>query len=155
MHLPLWRGDPLLHRRFAHQEGSRDLAHRQSGHDAQSQRDLLRVRQFRVAADEEQAQEIVPVVLVVEVVDELRFDVFEVGQLVFVGQRGELLFPTRTIQTDVATDEDQPGCRIARRAAGRAAFNARETGVLKRLLRRVEIAEVSPAAPRWPAGEPR
>ena len=69
---PLGAGDALLHRRFADQEGARDLLDREARDDAQRQRDLLRRRQIGMAADEQQPQHVVAVVGAVEPLGESR-----------------------------------------------------------------------------------
>ena len=62
----LGAGDALLHRRLADQEGARNLAYREARDDAQRQRDLLRVGQRLVAADEHQPQHVVAIMRSVE-----------------------------------------------------------------------------------------
>ncbi|MBP0649679.1 FadR family transcriptional regulator, partial [Mycobacterium tuberculosis] len=58
--------DVRFHRRLADQEGARDAGERQAGDDAQRQRHLLRRRQLRVAADEQQTQHVVTAMRLVE-----------------------------------------------------------------------------------------
>ena len=83
--------DALLHRGFRDQEGARDLLDRQARDDAQRQRDLLRRRQVRMAADEQQPQDVVAVVRAVEPLGELLLGVVEIGDRVVLGQRLLLL----------------------------------------------------------------
>ncbi len=59
-------GDALLHGALADQEGAGDLRHGEAGDDAQGERDLLGRRQLGMAADEEQAQDVVAVLRPVE-----------------------------------------------------------------------------------------
>ena len=56
---------------LADQEGARDLLDREPRHDAQRQRDLLRRRQVRMAADEQQPQDVVAIMRAVEPLGEL------------------------------------------------------------------------------------
>ena len=76
------------------QEGARDLLDRQSGDDAQRQRDLLGRRQIGMAADEQEAQDVVAIVLAVEALGQLGFGVVQIGNDL-LGRQRLLLVPAR------------------------------------------------------------
>ncbi len=99
-------------------------AHRQAGDDAQRERDLLGRRQLRMAADEQQAQDVVAIVRVVQPLGDRGLGIAEVRQRVIVRQRLALGLPARRVDADVAADHDQPGGGIARRAVARPGLRA-------------------------------
>ena len=139
----LGAGDALLHRRLADQEGARDLLHRQAGDDAQRERDLLGCRQFGMAADEQQPQDVVAVMRAVEPFGELLLGVVEVGDRLVLGQRLLLAVAPHLVDRDVAPDHDQPRRGIARRTVLRPALQRAQARVLERFLGGVEIAEIA------------
>jgi hypothetical protein len=141
---PLGARDALLHGALADEERLGDLRHRQPRHDAQRERDLLRAGQVRMAAGEQQPQDVVAVVRVVQPVDERALGIVEIGQRRLVlGQRlGPLLAPDG-VERHVAPDHDEPGRRIARRAVLRPRLERLEGGFLERFLGPVEIAEIA------------
>ena len=135
--------DALLHGGLAHQEGLRDLLHRQAADDAQRQRDLLRRRQLRMAADEQQPQDVVLVVLAVEPVGQRRLGIVEIRQHRLVRQFRLLRLPADLIHRGIAADQDQPGGGIARRAVLRPVLQRAQAGLLEGFLGRIEIPEVA------------
>ena len=140
---PLGAGDALLHGAVADQEGAGDLLDRQAADDAQGQGDLLGDRQVGMAADEQQAQDVVAVVGPVQPFGQRLLDVVEVGDGVLVGQRLLAAAAAGLVDGGVAADEDQPGGWIARRPLLRPGLERAQAGVLERLLGDVEIAEIA------------
>ena len=140
---PLRPRDALLHRGFRDQEGARDLLDGQAGDDAKRERDLLRRRQVRMAADEQQPQDVVAIMRTVEPLGELLLGVAEIGDRVFLGQRLLLLAPPEIVDRDIAADHDQPGCGIARRAVLRPALQRPQACVLEGFLGGIEVAEIA------------
>ena len=136
-------GDALLHRGFGDQERARDLLDGKAGDDAQRQRDLLRRRQVRMTADEQQPQNVVAIMRAVEPLGELLLGVIEIGDRLVLGQRLLLAAAPDVVDRDVAPDHDQPRRGIARRAVLRPALQRAQAGVLERLLGGVEIAEIA------------
>ena len=142
-HPRLGARDALLHGGFRHQEGARDLLDGKAGDDAQRERDLLRRRQVRMAADEQQPQDVVAVMRAVEPFGELLLGVVEVGDRRVLGQRLLLPAPPDIVDRDIAPDHDQPGRRIARRAVLRPALQRAQAGVLEGFLGGIEVAEIA------------
>ena len=101
-------------------------AHGQAGDDAQRERDLLRRRQVRMAADEEQAQHVVAIMRAVEPLGDRRSRCRSRSEISSSGGSGCCLLRACATSSmrDVAADEDQPGRRIARRAVLRPAASA-------------------------------
>jgi hypothetical protein len=139
----LGAGDPLLHRRLADQEGASDLPDRQARDDAQGHGHLLGGRQVRMAADEQQPQHVVAIVLAVQPVDQGRLGVLQVGDQLLRRQGGRLALLAHPVQGGVATDQDQPGGRVARRPVLRPGLQGPQAGVLVRLLGGVQVAEIA------------
>ena len=135
--------DALLHGGLADQEGARDLCDRQAGDDAQRERDLLGRRQVGVAADEQQAQDVVAVVRAVEPLGELGFGVVQIRNDVLGRQRFLFAPAPRLIERDVAPDQDEPGGGVARRTVLRPVPQRPQARLLERFLRRVEVAEIA------------
>lgn len=138
--------DALLHRRLADQERASDLRHGEARHDPQRERDLLGRRELGVAADEQQAQDVIAVVRSVEALCEVRLgplEVSEAREAFLRRQLGLLAASSRGIDRRVAPDENQPGGRIARRAILRPRLECAQARVLERLLGDLEIAEVA------------
>jgi hypothetical protein len=135
--------DALLHGDLADQEGMSDLPDGKARHNAQRQRDLLGIRQLRVAAYEEEAQDVVAVVRSVEPLRQLRLGVLEVGDS-FVRRQGILLTaPANTIEHRIAAHQDQPGRGIARRSVLRPALEGAQTSFLEGFLGCIQIAEIA------------
>jgi len=103
----------------------------------------LRRRQFRMAADEQQPQNIVAVVRAVKPLGKLLLGVVEIGDRLVLGQRRLLFGAPDVVDRDVAPDHDQPRRGIARRTVLRPAFQRAQAGVLERLLGGIEIAEIA------------
>ena len=135
--------DALLHGGLAHQEGAGDLFYGEAGDDAQRERDLLRRRQLGMAADEEEAEDVVAIVRAVEALRQRVLRVVQVRDDRLLGQRFLPAAPPHGVDGGVAPDEDEPGGGIARRAVLRPASERAQAGVLERLLRRVEIAKIA------------
>ena len=147
-------GDALFHGALADQEGAGDLLHVEAADDAQGEGDLLGRGQTRVAADEEEAQDVVAVLGRVEALGERRLPVVEVGEDL-LRRQGLLLRPApHRIDRDVAPDEDEPGERVPRRPLVGPRLQRFEAGLLERLLGRVEVAEIPQqrAHGLWPRG---
>ena len=141
---------------LADQEGARDLRDRQAGHDAQRQRDLLGRGQIGMAADEQEAQDVVAVVRAVEPLGERGFGIVQVGDGLFGGQRFLLAAgAARCVERDVAADQDEPGGGIARRTVLRPVLQRPQAGLLERLLGRYRGRGNSAAARRAPGDAPR
>jgi hypothetical protein len=124
----------LLHRRFADEEGAGDLPDRQPRHDPEGQSDLLGRRQVGMAADEQEPQNVVPIVVPVQPVHSLFLHVLQIGNLVL---RRKLLVTGQLaygIEGGVAAHEDQPGGRIARRAVLRPGLEGAKASLLEGLL---------------------
>src|SRR5690349_17891125 len=75
--------DSLLHRALADDECARDLRDRESRDDTKRERDLLRGWKLRMAADEEQPENVVPVMRTVEALGDLFLGVFEIRNRFF------------------------------------------------------------------------
>ena len=84
-------GDALLHGALAHQEGARDLRHGEAGDDAQGERDLLGRRQLGMAADEEQAQDVVAILRPVELLGDGGLGILQIREQLLGRQRLLLL----------------------------------------------------------------
>ena len=119
-------------------------AHGQAGDDAQRERDLLRRRQVGMAADEQEAQDVVAVMRAVEALGERRLGVLEVGDRLV---RRERLGRGRCRRT--ASIAALRPTRISQAAGSRGgpfcgqALQGAQAGVLEGLLRRVEVAEIA------------
>ncbi len=100
-----------------------------------------------MAADEQQAQDVVAVVGAVQPLGQGRLGVAEIGQLVLVGQGVVAAGLADLIDGDVAADEDQPRGRIARRAVGWPGLQRPQAGLLVGLLGDVEVPEVAQQRP--------
>ncbi len=114
--------DPLLHRDVAHQERAGDLGNGEAADDPQREGDLLRGGELRVAAHEEQSEEVVAVVRVVELLGERALGVAQVGQRHLPWQLALLFAPSHAVERGVAADEDEPRHGVARRAVFRPAL---------------------------------
>lgn len=139
----LGAGDALLHRRFADEKGTGDLPDGEPRYDAQCKRDLLGCRKRRVAADEEQPQDVVAVMRPVEAIGEFTLPVVEIGEQFLRRQCRLARLPPHLVDAAVAADEDEPGGGIARRTGTGPVFQRPDTGLLERLLRQIEIAKVT------------
>jgi len=139
----LARGDALLHRGFRDQEGARDLLHGEARDDAQRERDLLGRRQFGMAADEQEAQDIVAIMRAVEPLGNRVLGVAEIGDcLIILGQRlllaGALMSSIATLRPTMISHA--AGSRGGPFAASSSARAGSHSG---RLLGGVEIAEIT------------
>ncbi len=100
-----------------------------------------------MAADEQQAKDIVAVVGPVEPLGHRSLDVVEVGELVLVRQGGVAGGLADLVDGDVAADEDQPSGRIARRPLLGPGLQGPEASLLIGLLGGVQVAEVAQQRP--------
>ncbi len=117
---------------------------RQARDDAQCQRDLLRRRELRMAADEQQPQDVVAIMRAIETLGELALGIVQIGyRVVVLRQRLLLRAAADIVDGDVAADHDQPGRGIARRAVLRPGLQRAQAGVLERLLRGIEVTEIA------------
>ena len=107
------------------------------------ERDLLGRRQLRMAADEEQPQDVVAVLRPVELLGDGLFGIVEIGEHLLGRQRRLLPAAAELVDAGVAPDEDEPGGGIAGRAVHGPGLQRPEAGVLEGLLGRVEIAEIA------------
>ena len=139
----LGAGNPLFHRRLTDQKRAGDLLHREAGNDPEGQGDLVAGLQVGVATDKQQPQDVIAIVAAVEPFDDLFLHVLQIRQRLLRRQVGQPRPLAHPVQGGVATDHDQPGGRIARRAILRPVGKSAQTGVLKRLLGDVEIAEIA------------
>ena len=96
-----------------------------------------------MAADEQEPQDVVAVLLAVESVGQLAFGVVEIGDRRLVGQRHLLGAPAYVVHRRIAADEDQPRRGVARRAVLRPGLQSAQAGLLERFFGRIEIAEVA------------
>ncbi len=134
--------DALLHCAFADEKRARDLRHGETRDDTERERDLLRRRQVRMAADEQQAQDVVAIVGFIKPLHGLGFDVAQIGNLVLVGQLCLLRPAAGDIDRRVAADHDEPGGGIAWRAVPGPILQRPQAGVLISLLGQIEVAEI-------------
>jgi hypothetical protein len=97
-----------------------------------------------MAADEQQPQDVVAIMRAIETFREFVLRIVEIGDMgVILRQRLLLLAAADIVNGDVAADHDQPCRGIARRPVLRPGFQRAETGILERLLRGIEIAEIA------------
>ena len=136
-------GDALLHRRFAHEEGARNLLNRETRDDAKRKGDLLGRRQLGMAADEEEPEDVVAIVGPVDALDDDGLGVGKVRDDRLGRQRLLPALAARRVDRGVLADHDQPGGRVARRTVLRPNLERSETGFLECLLRRIEILKVA------------
>ena len=115
--------------------------------DAQRDRDLLGGRQIGMAADEQQAQNVVAVVLVLEPLRERGFGIVQIREHLVGRQFLLAAAAARRIDADIAPDEDQPGGGIARRTILPPMLEGAQAGLLEGLLGGVEVAEVAQQRP--------
>jgi hypothetical protein len=100
-------------------------------------------RQFRMATDEQQPQQIVAVVRAVQAFDQGIFRIVEVGQYLIGGQRLEPAMTARCVERGIASDQDEPRRRITRRAVLAPVLQGSQAGFLIGLFGRVHVAEVA------------
>src|SRR4029077_14600021 len=94
-----------------------------------------------MAADEEEAEDIVAVMRIVDFLGKPYLGVAEIGYDLVGGKRVVLPAPAHFIERGVAPDHDEPGGGIAGRTVERPVLQRAQTGFLERLLGLVEIAE--------------
>src|SRR5262249_4686514 len=130
----LGASDALLHGALADEKGAGDLLYREAAYDAQREGDLLRRWQLGMAADEEEAQHVVSIVLVVESLGHLGFGVVQIRKHLVGRQR--LLFAAAPLRVDgdVAPYENEPGCGVAWRPVLGPLLEGAQTCFLKGLL---------------------
>ncbi|ESW77752.1 hypothetical protein X773_22690 [Mesorhizobium sp. LSJC285A00] len=98
--------DALFHGAFADQERTRDLLDGETGDDAQRHRDLLRRRQIRMAADEQEPQYVIAVVRAVQPFGDIALGIFQVRDLVLFRHRRLLGALAHRVDAGVAADKD-------------------------------------------------
>ena len=135
--------DALLHRGFADEEGARDLLDREAGDDPQGQRDLLGLGDIRMAADEEEAEDVIAVVGGVDRVRNSALRIAEIGNRGFLGQGFELLALADAIDGGVASNHDEPAGGVARRTVLRPGAERAQAGILEGFLGGIEVAEIA------------
>ena len=139
----LGAGNPLFHGSLAHQEGARDLGHRQAGDNAQRQRNLLGCRQVGMTADEQQPQHIVAILRAVQPLHQRGFDIIQVRDHVIRRQHRVACFLAHAIQRRIAAHQNKPRRGITRRAVFRPVLQRAQTGFLIGLFRPVHVAEIA------------
>ncbi len=92
---------------------------------------------------EQEAKDVVAIMRIIQPVRHLGFGIAEIRDLVLVGQLLLARFAPRTVERNVAADQNEPGSRITRRAVGGPGLERPEAGLLERLLGRIEVAEVA------------
>src|SRR5579864_1734724 len=83
---------------IAHQKGARDLRDAESRDDTKRERDLLRVGQVRMAADEQKPEHVVAIGGFVQARRYVAFVVLEIGDCFIGGQWRLAGFPARAIE---------------------------------------------------------
>ena len=96
-----------------------------------------------MAADEQQAEDVVLVVLAVQPVGQRCLGILEVREHRLVGQLRHPRLPAHLVHRSVAADQDQPGGRIAGRAVLRPTLQRAQAGFLEGFLGGIEIPEVA------------
>jgi hypothetical protein len=96
-----------------------------------------------MAADEQEAQDVVAVMRVVEPLGDVRLGVVEVRDQLVRRQRLALSRAADVVEGEVAADHDQPRGRVARRPVDRPVLQRAQAGFLESLLGAVEIAEIA------------
>src|ERR1700730_1885555 len=97
-----------------------------------------------MTADEEQPQNVVAIMRAVEPLGDLVLGIVEIGdRLVVLRQRLLLTVTPDLVDRDIAPDHDEPRRRVARRAVLRPGLERAQAGVLERLFRGIEIAEIA------------
>ncbi len=96
-----------------------------------------------MAADEQEPQDVVPVVCAVEPLGEAGLHVLEVRDQMLLGHRLLLRPAPDGVDGGVASDEDQPRGRVARRPFLGPGPKRPQTGVLEGFLRRFQVAEIT------------
>src|SRR5215203_162804 len=96
-----------------------------------------------MAADEQQAQNVVAVMGVVEPFGERRFGIVQVREELLGRQRFLPAPAPQLVERGVTADQDEPSGGVARRTALGPALQGPEARFLKSLLGRVEVAEVA------------
>lgn len=133
--------DALLHGRFGDEERARDARERDAADDAERERELLRRRELRMTAYEEEAQDVVAVIAFVDSLGDALFGVVEIGEVRLGRELALLRTAAHTVDRRVPADEDEPRRRVTRRAVLRPVRERAQARLLIGLLRDVEIAE--------------
>src|SRR6185369_3877958 len=95
-----------------------------------------------MAADEQQTQDVVAIMLSIELIRERRLRIVVVREH-FLGRQLLLLAaPALVVQRGIAPDKDQPGSRVTRRTLHRPDLQSAQRSLLERLLGRVQIPEI-------------
>src|SRR5258708_2436398 len=100
-HSLLRPGDALLHGALAYEEGAGDLLDREARNDAQRQRNLLCRRDIGMAANEEEAENVVAVMRVVELFGEFGLGIAEIGYGLVSGKHVVLPASTEFVERGV------------------------------------------------------
>jgi len=131
------------YRRLGYQESAGDLRDRETRDDAQRKRDLLRRRQIRMAAHEQEPQDVVAVVGFVNTVRESLLGIREVGDQFLLRQRPLARLLAYAVDGRVLADHDEPGGGVARRAVLGPGLQRAQACLLERFLSRIEVAEIA------------
>jgi len=135
----LGAGDPLAHGGVGHQESAGDLDGAQSADQAQGQRGSRLRREGRVAAEEDQSQDVV-----LDVVD-LRIQVGHRvhllgGMLQLLGLAAQVVGAPEAVDGAPLGGRHQPGRRVGGDPVVRPVLERGEQGVLGKVLGEVEVA---------------
>ncbi len=96
-----------------------------------------------MAADEQQAKDVVAIVGAVEALCQGGFRIVQIGDQRLVRKRLLLAAPAHVVDGGIAPDHDQPGRRVPRRPVLRPGLQSPQAGVLERFLGRIQVAEIA------------
>jgi hypothetical protein len=96
-----------------------------------------------MAADEQQAQDVVAIVRLVDPLDQRSLGILHVREALLVRERYLSRLAPQGVDRKVAPDQDEPSGGIARGTIRRPALERPQAGVLHGLLCGVEVAEIA------------
>src|SRR5215471_9312670 len=96
-----------------------------------------------MATNEEQPQDVVAIMPVVELRSHARLGIVQVRERVVAGERLLLLAAAESVERRVLAYEDEPRRRVARWALRGPGLKRAQASLLKRFLRRTQLAEVT------------
>src|SRR5688572_18188597 len=96
-----------------------------------------------MAADEHQSQHVIAIVGFIQPLSEIRLWILDFGNDVIVWKRLLTAAASRFVQRKVASNQNQPGRWIARRAVRCPMLECSQTGFLKCFLSDIEVTEVT------------
>ena len=96
-----------------------------------------------MAADEQQAQQIIAIAGAVEPLDQLLLGVVEVRQHLVGGQRLEFPVAPSGVERSISSHQNEPRCRVARRPVLGPILQGAQAGFLVGLFGRVHVPEVA------------